>query len=134
MATPFPIRIRGDAYRNQNPQRSPGLSRDYLLRSQHPAVYLLTAGPRGGSGRLFFAPSAAGNRGDRLGLYPDRRALRGLRIFLLPRYDCRAAVLGVVQIRDFEPQAAGLPFQQLLLRCDPGRNVYEEPQTEEARP
>lgn len=53
MAAPFPIRIRGDAYRNQNSQRSPGLSRDHLLRSQHPAVYLLTVGPRGGSGRLF---------------------------------------------------------------------------------
>ena len=77
MAAPFPIRIRGDAYRNQNSQRSPGLSRDHLLRSQHPAVYLLTVGPRGGSGRLFFAPSAAGNRGSRLGLHLGRRALRG---------------------------------------------------------
>lgn len=73
MAAPFPIRIRGDAYRNQNSQRSPGLSRDHLLRSQHPAVYLLTVGPRGGSGRLFFAPSAAGNRGSRLGLHVVRR-------------------------------------------------------------
>ncbi len=35
MAAPFLIRIRGDAYRNQNSQRSPGLSRDHLLRSQH---------------------------------------------------------------------------------------------------
>ena len=40
----------------------------------------------------------------------------------------------VVQIRDSEPQAAGLSFQQLLLRCDPGRDAYEETQTEEAQP
>lgn len=134
MAAPFPIRIRGDAYRNQNSQRSPGLSRDHLLRSQHPAVYLLTVGPRGGSGRLFFAPSAAGNRGSRLGLHPGRRALRGLRILLLPQYDRRAVVLGVVQIRAPEPQAAGLSLQQLLLRCNPGRDAYEETKTEEAQP
>lgn len=104
MAAPFPIRIRGDAYRNQNSQRSPGLSRDHLLRSQHPAVYLLTVGPRGGSGRLFFAPSAAGNRGSRLGLHLGRRALRGLRILLLPQYDRRAVVLGVVQIELLSPK------------------------------
>lgn len=115
-------------------QRSPGLSRDHLLRSQHPAVYLLTVGPRGGSGRLFFAPSAAGNRGSRLGLHPGRRALRGLRILLLPQYDRRAVVLGVVQIRAPEPQAAGLSLQQLLLRCNPGRDAYEETKTEEAQP
>ena len=34
MAAPFPIRIRGDAYRNQNSQRSPGLSRDRLNTRQ----------------------------------------------------------------------------------------------------
>ena len=59
---------------------------------------------------------------------------RGLRIFHLSQYVRRAAVLGVVQIRDSEPQTAGLSFQQLLLRCNPGRDAYEEPQTEEAQP
>lgn len=87
-----------------------------------------------GSGRLFFAPSAAGNRGSRLGLHLGRRALRGLRILLLPQYDRRAVVLGVVQIRAPEPQAAGLSLQQLLLRCNPGRDAYEETKTEEAQP
>lgn len=42
--------------------------------------------------------------------------------------------LGVVQIRAPEPQAAGLSLQQLLLRCNPGRDAYEETKTEEAQP
>ena len=58
----------------------------------------------------------------------------GLRILLLPQYDRRAVVLGVVQIRAPEPQAAGLSLQQLLLRCNPGRDAYEETKTEEAQP
>ena len=29
---------------------------------------------------------------------------------------------------------AGLSFQQLLLRCNPGRDAYEETQTEKAQP
>ena len=58
----------------------------------------------------------------------------GMRILLLPQYDRRAVVLGVVQIRAPEPQAAGLSLQQLLLRCNPGRDAYEETKTEEAQP
>ena len=46
----------------------------------------------------------------------------------------QTVVLGVVQIRDSEPQTAGLSFQKLLLRCNPGRNAYEETQTEKAQP
>ena len=56
------------------------------------------------------------------------------KILLLPQYDRRAVVLGVVQIRAPEPQAAGLSLQQLLLRCNPGRDAYEETKTEEAQP
>ena len=112
----------GGFYRNQNTERSPRLPRKHLFRAEHAAVYLLGAGGRRSGGHLLRLTAVCWHRGNRLDVHLGRRAVCRLRLFHLPRNDRRAGALGVVQVRNPQPETPCVQVRQLLLRSHAARH------------
>ena len=109
-------------YRNQNTERSPGLPREHLFRAEHPAVYLLGAGGRRGSGHLLCLAAVCRHRRNRLDVHSGRRTVCRLWILYLPRHDRRTGALGLVQVRNSLPETPCVQVRQLLLRSHAARH------------
>ena len=95
-------------YRSKSTKGNPGLSGIHLFWAFHPAVYLFPAGRRRGSRHLFRPAPVGRQRGSGLDVHSRSRALRGLRLFQIPRDDSRKAGLGMVQVGIFVPEETGV--------------------------
>ena len=106
---------RVDFYRSKSTKRNSGLSGVYLFRALHPAVYLLPVGRRRGGWAVLRPAPVGRQRGSGLDVHPRGRALRGLRLFQIPRHDRRKAGVGMVQVGISVPEEAGVQIRQPLL-------------------
>ena len=116
------LKKEGMQYRNQNTERSPRLPRKYLFRAEHPAVYLLGAGGRRGSGHLLCLAAVCRHRRNRLDVHSGCRTLCRLRVLHLSRHDRRTGALGLVQVRNSLPETPCVQVRQLLLRSHAARH------------
>ena len=122
MNSTYLLKKEGMQYRNQNTERSPRLSRKHLFRAEYAAVYLLGAGGRHCSRHLLCLAAICRHRRNRLDVHSGCRALCRLRVFHLPRHDCRTGALGVGEIRNSLPETTCVQVRHLLLHRTAARH------------